>query len=279
VSRHDVELEMPATWPPAMQALAATERDTVVAYQQARASIDRRGRDDIQWRIRPPPNPYAPAYEALLERTEALLHGHRLVGYHCTRLTPSEVDAVRYGGLKELSADRLWERVHASVRAGDLPREVAAVFTRDALLREHLDNRHGQRTGFVWLTPNRSALRESAGVFRFFQHWGGEVLYAGRERAGDAVGAALTRLGRPKIVQCAVALPIDGQRGCYGARFLSQLVADTVDYPEPPPSFDLGLRRDLPASEVLDIIDIDDARFEALTGYSHWPREHRAALA
>jgi hypothetical protein len=65
----------------------------------------------------------------------------------------------------------LMARLRTAAEAGELPAELVTRFERDALLDAHLRDRHGQRTGFVWLTPNRSALRESTGVFRFFQRW------------------------------------------------------------------------------------------------------------
>ena len=48
-----------------------------------------------------------------------------------------------------------------------------------------------------------------------------------------------------------------------------------VELVEPSPTFDWSVRRDLVPSEVLDVITIDDPRFEALTGYRAWAPEHR----
>jgi hypothetical protein len=75
--------------------LANTQRDAVLAYQRERERIGRLGWEDIRVRMSPPPNPYAADYEALVHHTDALLQGHRLVAYHCTRLTAAEVDDVR----------------------------------------------------------------------------------------------------------------------------------------------------------------------------------------
>jgi hypothetical protein len=144
------------------------------------------------------------------------------------------------------------------------------------LLQRHLDNKHGRRTGLVWLLANRSDLRHSRGIFEFFRSWGGEALYAGFD--DDAVGsAALRRLGRPAIVQCALPLPTDDLHGDRGGEFLSYFVANEIEHPEPSPHFLLGLQRPVLASEIVDVLAYGDPRFEALTGYSGWPAEHRFA--
>ncbi len=99
-------------------------------------------------------------------------------------------------------------------------------------------------------------------------------MYAGLE--GDpAVIAVLTGLGEPAIVKCAVPLPSDDLHGCRGAHVLSCAVRDQIEYPEPSTTFDWSMQRNLVPSEVLDVITIDDPRFDALTGYRTWGPEHR----
>jgi hypothetical protein len=94
-----------------------------LAYQRERQRIDRLGWTDVQTRIRPPPNPYRSDYEALVERTKQLLTDHRLVGYHCTRLTATEVESVRTHGLRPLSAEFALQRLQVRLEAGELSRE------------------------------------------------------------------------------------------------------------------------------------------------------------
>lgn len=270
----DIELERAETWPDAVRRLVEDNRNLLIAYQQERERIDRLGWGDIQVRIHPPANPYRAAYDELVASTEALLQGHRLVGYHCTRLTPAEVDRVRQNGLRALSPNLVSERLAALVHAGEMDSEQCRLLLDSAMLHERLANRHGNRTGMVWLCPNRSSLRDAASVYRLFRSWGGEALYGSFEDDAS-VASVLKQLGRPAIVQCAVPLPADELYGCRAAYLLSNAAYPQIAYPEPPPHFDWSVRRDLDPSEVIDVILFNDPRFEDLTGHRRWAPEYR----
>jgi hypothetical protein len=270
----DFELELPQTWPVGVRELVESHRETLIAYQRERGRIDRLGWTDVRVRMNPPVNQYRSGYDTLLARTEELLVGHRLVGYHCTRLTSAEVVRVRREGLRALSPDLVRERLEALVDAGEMSAAQCRFFLDHPMLHANLANRHGRRTGLVWLCPNRSTLRDGSGVYRLFRSWGGEALYAGFEGDPAAI-EVLTVLGQPAIVKCAVPLPTDELHGCRAAHVLSNAVRDQIEHPEPSPSFDWSVQRDLLPTEVLDIITVDDPQFEALTGYRAWAPEHR----
>jgi hypothetical protein len=270
----DFELELSQTWPAQVRGLLEENGETLIAYQRERERIDRLGWTDVRVRVDPPVNPHRDDYDTVLERAETLLRGHRLVGYHCTRLTAAEVNRIRSGGLRALSPDLVRERLQSCFNAGEMSAEQCRFFLDHPMLHAHLANRHGTRTGIVWLCPNRSTLRDASGVYRLFRSWGGEVLYAGFED-DPSVAAVLTSLGRPAIVKCAVPLPLDDIYGCRAAQLLSNAVRDQIEHPEPSPTFDWSVRRDLAPSEVLEIITFDNPRFEELTGYRSWALEHR----
>jgi hypothetical protein len=278
LDRRDIELEDFASWPEELRGFVEARRRQLVAYQRERQRIDRLGWTDVRVRVEPPPNEHRPAYEEAVAHAEALLHGHRLVGYHCTRLTPDEMRRIRTEGLRALSPNLVQERLEALVDAGEMSRAQCDFFLHSAMLQAHLANRHGNRTGMVWLCPNRSTLRDSSGVFRLFRSWGGEALYAGFERDASAFGV-LSRLGVPAIVKCAVTLPTDALHGCRAANLLSNAVRHEIEHPEPSPTFDWCVRRDLEPTEVVDIVVLDDPRFEELTGHAQWPEDHRLAEA
>lgn len=270
----DFELELSQTWPAKMRGLLEEAGETLIAYQRERERIDRLGWTDFRVRIDPPVNPYRDEYDSVLARAETLLRGHRLVGYHCTRLTSAEVNRIRSEGLRALSPNLVRERLQSCLNAGEMSAEQCRFFLDHPMPQAHLANRHGTRTGMVWLCPNRSTLRDASGVYRFFRSWGGEVLYAGFED-DPSVAAVLTALGQPAIVKCAVSLPLDAIYGCRAAQLLSNAVRDHIENPEPSPTFDWCVRRDLAPSEVLEIITVDDPRFEELTWYRSWAPEYR----
>lgn len=270
----DFELELPQTWPVTVRELVDENRKALIAYQRERGRIDRLGWTDVSVRINPPINPHRAGYDALLARAETLLRGHRLVGYHCTRLTPAEVGQIRREGLRALSPDLVRGRLEALVDAGEMSAANCRFFLEHSMPLSDLANRHGQRTGLVWLCPNRSTLRVASAVYRLFRSWGGEALYVGLEDDPTMI-AVLTALGKPAIVKCAVPLPSDDLHGCRGAHVLSCAVRDLIEYPDPPATFDWSVQRDLVPSEVLDVIAIDDPRFDALTGYRTWGPQYR----
>lgn len=276
MDRNDIELEDYASWPEQLRGFVEARREQLVAYHHERQRIDRLGWTDVRVRIDPPPNEYRPAYEYAVAHVEALLRGHRLVGYHCTRLTPDEMRRVRTEGLLALSPNLVQKRLVALVDAGEMTQVECDHFLHSVMLKAHLANQHGNRTGMVWLCPNRSALRDSFGVYRLFRSWGGEALYAGFERDPSAA-AMLARHGVPVIVKCAVTLPTDALHGCRAANLLSNAVRHEIEHPEPSPTFDWCVKRDLEPAEVVDIIAFDDPRFEELTGYARWPDDHQLA--
>jgi hypothetical protein len=176
--------------------------------------------------------------------------------------------------LRALSPSLVRERLEALVDAGEMSAAQCLFFLDHPMVHAHLSNRHGTRTGLVWLCPNRSTLRDASAVYRLFGSWGGEALYAGFEDDPSVV-EVLTGLGQPAILKCAVPLPSDNLHGCRAAHLLSNAVQEQIEHPEPSPTFDWSMRRDLAPSEVLDIITIDDPCFEALTGYLAWAPERR----
>ncbi len=273
MSRMDIELEQPETWPDELRQLVNQHREQLISYQHAREWIEELQRADVGARIWPPRNPWQGSYKTLLGQTEALLAGHRFVGYHCSRLTPGEVATIRSTGLRALTSNLVYERIQALGDAGDMLPERCAFFLGSSVLGAYLANRRGFRTGLVWLCPNRSVLQDAAAVFGLFRYWGGEVLYKGFVHDA-AVAAELGGIGQPAIVKCAV--PFDRDLiATVAPRLLSHAVRPTIAYPEPSANFDWGVPRDLAGSEVTDVILLDDARFEDLTGQRGWSSEYR----
>ena len=270
----EFELERPQSWPAAVRDFVEENRETLIAYQRERGRIDRLGWTDVQVRLDPPINLHRAGYETVLARTEALLRGQHLLGYHCTRLTRAEVGRVRSDGLRALSPDLTRERLEALVDAGEMSATQCRFLLDHPMLHARLSNCQGTRTGLVWLCPNRSTLRDASGVYRLFRSWGGEALYSCFEDDPSVV-AVLTALGQPAIVKCALPLPSDDLHGCRAAHLLSNAVREQIEHPDPSPTFDWSVPRNLTPSEVLDIITIDDPRFESLTGYRSWAPEHR----
>lgn len=274
-----VEIEETPSWPPEFLRDALKNHGLILSYQNERQRIDRLCQDDIRIRIDPPTNRYKADYEALLGRLDEDLIRHRIVGYHCTRLTPREIVNIEANGLRVLSSELVDRRLDLCVADAHLRQEHRAYLERSQILRESLGNRHGNRTGMIWFCPNRSTLQGASGVYRLFRSWGGEAIYLGHED-DEEIGAVLARVGTPCIVKCAIPFPCDAPYyPKFAARFFSQLIADEVEYPDPPADFDLRTKVDVRASDVLEIIEFSDPRFEHLTRCSTWPQRYSLSPA
>lgn len=270
----DVEIEVEETWPPDFLQEVVRNRDLIRSYQRERQRIDRLCRDDIFVRVSPPENRYEDRHIDLLDRLDESLTKHRIIGYHCTRLTPGEITTIKSKGLRLLSPDLVRQRLDQCIADRHMTAVHRASLDGSKTLRESLGNRPGRRTGMIWFCPNRSTLQEASGVHRLFRSWGGEAVYVGHED-DENIGKVLAGIGTPCIVKCAIPFPCDEPyHPKFAARFLSQFIGNDMEYAEPPAVFDLRTRRDVQASEVLEIIEFSDPWFETLTRCSTWPEHY-----
>ncbi len=269
-----VEIEDRTSWPPDFLSAAQQDRELIISYQRERSRIDRLAQNDVLLRIHPPTNKYQSAYRALVERLEAELTRHRLVAYHCTRLTAGEIGGIKSHGMRLLTPELVRNRLDQCRADGHLRKDECEYLQRSEIIQQSLSNKHGNRTGMIWFCPNRSTLQVSSGVHRLFRSWGGEAVYCGHEEDPNIV-RALRSIGTPCIVKCAMPFPQARQfHGNFTERFFSQFISQDIEYPEPTAGFDLYTNHDLPASGVLEVIEFFNSRFEALTNCSSWPRHH-----
>lgn len=266
-----IEIEVESTWPDEFLAEARAHRSLIIDCQRERQRIDRLVRDDVIRRTFPPSNRHEPDYLTLVRLLDAVLLPHRLVGYHCTRLTPREIAGIEIAGMRTLSAALVREKIRGCVTDGHLNPEQGEFLLRQESQIAALSDRHGRRTGMIWFCPNRSTLRSPSHVYRLLRYWGGEAT-RGSPAGHPDILREIAHIGTPCIVKCAIPL-VDARqfRDSYAERFLSQFVAAEVEYPEPTADFDLYTEADLAGANVLKVIAFADAEFEELTGQSAWP--------
>lgn len=271
----DVEIEDRQSWPPGFMKEVEQNRSLILSYQRERSRIDRLGYDDVLVRINRPENKYTDKFFDLVERLESLLIPHRLVAYHCTRLTPEEIQGVKKVGLRLLSPALVKEKLDACYSGGYISRKDFEYLERSKSVADNLNDVHASRSNMIWFCPNRSTLKESSGVYRHFRSWGGEAIYCGHEEDND-IAHVLSSVGVACIVKCAIPFKrLEQFYANFAERFMSQYISDEMDYPEPSAEFDLLTRQDLMTSDVLEVIEHPDPRFEALTNYASWPAFHQ----
>jgi hypothetical protein len=278
-TRIDVRIDVLSSWPDDFRRGAIGHHDLVLAYHvEEQRILELYQTDDIA-RFYPPKNPYRDEYVALVDQLDALLVRHRLVVYHCTRLTVREAASILQAGLRILSDELVHERISQCCTDGHIAPSIREYLENSESVRANLANRNGRRTGMIWFCPNQSTLQKAGQVVRFFRSWGGEAVYVGHE-ADQHVAHVLANVGVPAIVKCAIPFPCDNSyQPKYTERFLSQLIANEIEFPEPPSSFDLCIKRDVPATQVLGVIKFSDQEFEHLTAYSTWPPNHAVSAS
>jgi hypothetical protein len=107
-------------------------------------------------------------------------------------------------------------------------------------------------------------------VCNLFRHWGGEATRGGPAGHSEIL-REIAEIGTSCIVKCAIP-GMDSRRRYdnYAEHFLSRSVADDLEYPEPPASFNFNVTVPVAAANVLKVIEYEDAEFEELTRSKSW---------
>lgn len=129
----------------------------------------------------------------------AALGGHKVLGYHCTRLFAHEAEEIRTHGLRALNEDLVRDKIDAVIATGDLAGDARGHAERENVYA--IDNAYG-REGQVCLVLGRGIFDVDPGaVVPLLAIWGGEAI-----RGGPSTPDALARCGTPTIVVAQVDL-------------------------------------------------------------------------
>lgn len=270
----DMEIEDRNSWSNDFSLLVNSHRDLIINYQKERNRIERLGWEDVILRNYPPENKYKEDYLNLVSLSESTITNHRIIGYHCTRLTIEEIQMILNSGMQILSHELVAMKFRLARDAGYISREQYNTLLEHQEIKESVNNRHGKRSGMIWFCPNRSTLKESDSVYRLFRSWGGEAVYVFHEEGKNAI-PILRKIGKPCIVKCAIPIvDIKHYSRYLSERFISFSVANEIEYPEPSPDFDMNVIRNLVSGEVVEIINVDNPKFLELTNYNLWSQFH-----
>ena len=261
----EVSLSDESTWPEDLLGFLKKNENILRAYEEAEAKLaddDTWGQPYVPMALRPP-NPHTDARRRVLEEVECNYADIvSLRGFHCTRLTDAEVEAIRDEGMTPWDSRSLELRIAALVDARLIDRKIAARLANE---NEAASETRERRIWFIF-TPE--PLRRESGVNLLFRYWGGEALY-GLHIDDSETGPILRSVGTARLIEAVVAVSRLGPHAWPGdvlvRRFLSArgMTLYGLDYenrtmlPVPPENF----RR---------IISRSEATFEALTQCSGW---------
>jgi hypothetical protein len=150
----------------------------------------------VQW-FTDGPRRSATAYDDVSRRLAGVLRGYRVRGYHCTRLTLAERDAIQASGMVVSSAGFIERRVQALVDGG-----MAGEASMHDILRGHVAG-ESNRAEKIWFTFSPPCVHGEHGVGPFFRRWGGEALHRAHT-VGSTVDRLLQVTGTPCIIEAAV---------------------------------------------------------------------------
>jgi hypothetical protein len=255
------------TWPASIREILASEEAQLRSYVEAERAREERARDDVMLRFEPWANPHQSGWQEAARRVRELAHTHPVVGFHCTRLIPEEIEDIRTHGLRPLSRSFTCERIDRVLRQNLLSAALAPeIKRRDDSPHARLARREGLISFFHCLSTLR---RDESGLYRLLRYWGGEAVYGHHEGRSSETMDALSRIGTPCIV-VATLQPSD-VRGYTSMSFEERLIRVWLDRGTPDAdSQDCDTQVRNRSVPVFDVIEYADPRFEQLTGYSQW---------
>lgn len=204
-------------------------------------------------------------YDSLVSGFREILRKHALVGYHCTRLTPEEIEGIKSFGMTLQDSTSLHARIDRILNQGLVSVEVA----------EHLksanqaDDRN--RAKMLWFCFYEPFLAGELGIGRLFRYWGGEALYNSHE-SDPITGSALRKIGVPCVVKAIVPIRNLNESkfpdGALARSVLSKL-GHRIRIPIEHEGYSMQC---LSANQILDIFSYPSKNFVALTKCNEWCR-------
>lgn len=228
-----IDVDSPATWPDETRRWAADDAQRLAATTQHPGDLA------------------APLEQE--DNFRATFGTRKLLAYHCTRLLPHEMDAVRDRGLRRLDEHLVRDRIAAAAGSGALAAEVRA-FAEARNVYAIGDDRHREnQTCFVL---GRSAFDEDpGGCDALLRYWGGEAM-----RGGPADAPLLQALGTPAIVVAQLDLTSSHRHSCTGPPLRKLFVATLLGLAHR--WADVFYRDDVPGEDVLDIWSPGDPQYD-----------------
>jgi hypothetical protein len=258
-----IDLENEKSWPLEIRRQFDANFDLFARYEAERIRLFELYQRDWFAHQREGGNRFSEDRKRVIELVTEIASPHHLSGFHCTRLCPDEIDAIRLGGMTPASADFLAKRIAVRAAAGDISDSLATRLTGRNLAAEIY------RTNMIWFVNGSSILRDQSGLYRLFRHWGGEALYGLYERDKE-ISPVLKRLGQPCIVEAVLPIANFTHFSLIGEPMYSSFMLSRGIKPDRLPGMEGNMKSPIPASDITRIVTYDSPEFELLTNSSTW---------
>lgn len=240
-----IDLELPSTWPPDLQQYLGAHHDLF-----------------LRWETQPLPGD-GPLYDKAIVGLREMLCSCSLIGWHCTRLTDTEVADIRANGMALPDLAKLTRRIDAESKGGAIPAGIA-----DRLKAENQAHEEN-RSGMVWFCFFPPRLAGQGGIGRFFRHWGGEALYNTHEEDSET-SPILRSIGIPAIVEAEVPISILPHYSWLDTKVARRFLVSQGFQTREPCDHEDRIICALPAKNVRRILRFPDPSFVELSDCNSW---------
>ncbi len=205
----------------------------------------------------------AAAFDAAHAAVRGALDTCEVIGWHCTRLTDTEIALIEATGMQLPNVDMLNQRIDRLVEAGQIAASIAGALKGN---NEASDKNRAGRLWFCFFAPREAG---ESGIHRFFRHWGGEALYNSHEN-NNVTSQALTAIGIPCVVEAAVQIRTLSKYSYVTQRVIERFLwAKGLFHPEPeiPEEYTAA---PIEAGSIKRVIRHPNFEFMRLTGCQDW---------
>jgi hypothetical protein len=240
-----IDLEKPTTWPAILTDYLEVHRSLFLDWESGSYTVK------------------ASDYDRAVYKLQDILQQFELVGWHCTRLTETEMVVIKADGMQLPDVAMLHRKLDALVDSGVISTVLASSFRATNQAHEK------SRAGMVWFCFYPPRLAGESGINRFFRNWGGEALYNSHEDDPETC-TVLRGIGTPCLVEAVVPISsLEPHGGLYAKvvrRFLNSRGSQTTE----PVDHEDRIKRPLPATNIRRIITFPADEFLALTRCDEW---------
>lgn len=240
-----LDLDAPQTWPVALRSYLDAHHDLFLGWEAGDGRVAAATFDTAIYGLMDALRPYA------------------LTGWHCTRLTDSEIEHIRRSGLQLPDTALLNHRIDALVESGHLTGDIAR------RLKGKNQSSERNRADMVWFCFFPPKLAGEHGIERFFRHWGGEALYNSHED-DPITSPAISGIGTPCLVEADVPIASLEKNGGLSFKIVRRFLISRGYETQEPVAHEDRIKQPLSGDSVRRIIRFPDPDFCALTGCAGW---------
>jgi hypothetical protein len=192
-----------------------------------------------------------------------ILRKYSLIGYHCTKLTASEIENVRVNGMLLQNSMSLNNRIERLKESGLITAKVTQ------LLKNKNQADDFNRANMLWFCFFEPFMAGRSGIERFFRYWGGEALYNSHEDCPNTSNVLLD-IGIPCIIKAKV--PIASLKGSYypDSSMIRAFLLERGHQLENPIEHEGFSTKNIPSQNIIEIIEYPSDYFIKLTKCNEW---------